>query len=178
MRRSPVTPRARIAVLAGVLVLVALLAGLALRGDAPAPGVPLVPTPPGGDDGGAPVPDPFAYDPDREDELVRRAAAGTSHVLYARTPGGATATAERVARWRPQVEAAAAAARVEPDLLEGLVFLESAGNEDAMAGDTESAVGLTQILAETGANLLGMRVEVARSARLTRRIGARCSAAA
>ena len=156
--------------LAGVLVVVALLAGLALRGDAPAPGVPVVPTPPGDQDGGEPIPDPFAYDPDDEDALVRRAAAGTAHVLYARSPGGATATAERVARWRPQVDAAARQANVAPDLLEGLVFLESAGREDAMAGDTESAVGLTQILAETGQNLLGMRVDVGRSARLTRRI--------
>ena len=136
----------------------------------PRPGVPLVPTPSGGESEGAPVPDPFAYDPDREDALVERAAAGTSHVLYARSPGGAAATAERVARWRPQVEAAARAADVEPDLLEGLVFLESAGREDAMAGDTEGAVGLTQILAETGRNLLGMQVDVERSARLTARI--------
>ena len=29
-----------------------------------------------------------------------------------------------------------------------------------MAGDTEGAVGLTQILAETGQNLLGMQVDV------------------
>jgi hypothetical protein len=157
--------------LAGVVALLALLTGLALRGDAPAPGVPVVPTPPNGEDGGAPVPDPFAYDPDHEDDFVRRAAAGTSHVLYTRSPGGATATAQRVARWRPQVEAAAAQAHVQADLLEGLVFLESAGREDAMAGGSESAVGLTQILAETGANLLGMRVELDRSARLTRRIG-------
>jgi hypothetical protein len=92
-------------------------------------------------------------------------------VLYARSPGGAAATAQRVARWRPQVEAAAKQAGVAPDLLEGLVFLESAGREDAMAGDTEGAVGLTQILAETAQNLLGMHVEVDRSARLTRRIG-------
>jgi hypothetical protein len=159
--------RARVAVLAGA-VLVALLTGFALRGDGPAPGVPLVPTPPAGGDESTPIPDPFAYDPDQEDAFVRRAAAGTSHVLYARSPGGATATAERVARWRPDVEAAAEQAGVAPDLLEGLVFLESAGREDAMAGDTEGAVGLTQILAETGANLLGMRVEVDRSARLTR----------
>jgi len=171
VRRSRFTTRARVAVLAGALVVVALLAGLALRGDAPAPGVSVVPTPPGGQDGGEPIPDPFAYDPDDEDELVRRAARGTAHVLYARSPGGATATADRVARWRPQVEAAAEQAGVAPDLLEGLVFLESAGREDAMAGDTEGAVGLTQILAETGQNLLGMHVDVERSARLTRRIG-------
>jgi hypothetical protein len=163
--------RARVAVLAGVLVVAALLIALALRGDAPAPGVAVVPTPPGEQDGGQPIPDPFAYHADDEDALVRRAATGTAHVLYTRSPGGAAATAERVARWRPQVEAAARQAGVAPDLLEGLVFLESAGREDAMAGDTEGAVGLTQILAETAENLLGMHVDVRRSARLTRRIG-------
>jgi len=170
VRCSPVNARARVVVLAGGLALVAVLSALALRGDGPAPGVPLVPAPPAGADESTPVPDPFAYDSEQESELVRRAAAGTSHVLYARSPGGAIATAQRVERWRPQVEAAAEQAGVAPDLLEGLVFLESAGREDAMAGDTEGAVGLTQILAETATNLLGMRVEVKRSARLTRRI--------
>src|SRR5690349_20597909 len=106
VRRSPVTVRARVAMLAGALIVVALLTALAFRGDGPKPGVPLVPTPPG-DQGTQPIPDPFAYDPDDEDQLVRRAAAGTSHILYARSPGGATATAERVARWRPQIDAAA-----------------------------------------------------------------------
>ena len=171
MRRSRSNVRARVVVLAGVLVVVAVLTGAALRGDGPAPGVPLVPTPAGGDEsGGAPVPDPFAYVPDQEDAFVKRATAGTSHVLYARSPGGAAATAARVARWRPQVEAAAKTAGVDPDVLEGLVFLESAGREDAMAGDIEGAAGLTQILAETAGNLLGMQVDVERSARLTRQI--------
>jgi hypothetical protein len=170
VRRSRVNVRARVTMLAGALVLVAVLAGAALRGDGPAPGVPLVPTPPGGEADGAPVPDPFAYDPDDEAVLVERAAAGTSHVLYSRSPGGAAATAARVTRWRPQVEAAARSAGVAPDMLEGLVFLESAGREDAMAGGLEGAVGLTQILAETGTNLLGMEIDLDRSARLTRRI--------
>ena len=35
----------------------------------------------------------------------------------------------RTARWRPQVESAARAAGVDPDTLEGLVFLESAGRD-------------------------------------------------
>ena len=155
--------------LAGALVLVALVAGLALRGDGPAPGEPLVP----GDTEGAPFPDPFAYDPAREDELVRRATAGSSHILYARSPEGAAATAARVARYREPVEDAAREAGVDPDLLEGLVFLESAGRPDAMAGDTEGAAGLTQILAETGQNLLGMQIDVDASARLTRQIARR-----
>jgi hypothetical protein len=167
---SVATRRARAGLLLGSLLVLIAIAGSALRGDAPAPGVPLVPTPPGDAADAEPIPDPFAYDPDAEPEMVRRAAAGTSHVLYERSPGGAAATAHRVARWRPQVEVAARKAGVDADLVEGLVFLESAGREDAMAGDTEGAVGLTQILAETAQNLLGMHVDVARSARLTRRI--------
>ena len=170
-RRRSGHVRARVAVLAGALILAALAVGLALRGDGPAPGVPVVPTPSGSDRDVDPIPDPFAFDPDDEDAFVARAAAGTSHPLYAFSPGGAEATAERVARWRPQVEAAAERAKVDPDMLEALVFLESAGREDAMAVDTEGAVGLTQILAETAQNLLGMHVDVARSRRLTRRIG-------
>jgi Family of unknown function (DUF5715)/Transglycosylase SLT domain len=52
-----------------------------------------------------------------------------------------------------------------------MVFLESAGYPDARASDDlEGAVGLTQILAETGTSLLGMRVDVKESERLTRKI--------
>jgi hypothetical protein len=116
-------------------------------------------------------PDPFAYEPGREDEFVERATAGHSHVLYEKSPGGVLATARRVERWRPLVEEQATIAAVDPDLLEAMVFLESAGYADAQASDDlEGAVGLTQILAETGRNLLGMRVDVDESERLTRRI--------
>jgi len=118
-----------------------------------------------------PVADAFAYDPERREQLERRAAAGLSHVLYARSPGGAIASAARTARWRPIVEQVAADADLEADTLEALVFLESAGRPDARASDDlEGAVGLTQILAETGRNLLGMRVDVRASERLTRGI--------
>jgi len=76
-----------------------------------------------------------------------------------------------VARWRRQIEAAAEAAGVDPDLIEGMVLLESAGRPDARASDDlEGAVGLTQILAETATGLLGMHVEVKRSERLTRKL--------
>jgi hypothetical protein len=52
-----------------------------------------------------------------------------------------------------------------------MVLLESAGRPDARASDDlEGAVGLTQILAETATGLLGMRVDVARSERLTHRL--------
>lgn len=114
--------------------------------------------------------DPFAYDPSRREELERNAAAGLSHVLYAKSPGGAVQTAERVTRYRRAIEKAAGD-RYDPDVIEGMVLLESAGRPDAMAGGTEGAVGLTQILAETGANLLDMRVDVAASKRLTKQIG-------
>jgi len=51
------------------------------------------------------------------------------------------------------------------------VFLESAGRADARASnDLDGAVGLTQILAETGRDLLGMRIDVRTSERLTRGI--------
>ena len=117
------------------------------------------------------APDPFAWAPDREEEFVARATAGHSHVLYEKSPGGVLATAERVERWRPQVEEVAASAGVEADVLEAMVFLESAGYPDARAGsDLRGAVGLTQILAETATNFLGMRVDVDASERLTRKI--------
>jgi hypothetical protein len=75
-----------------------------------------------------------------------------------------------VARFRPEIERVAAAAGLDPDTLEGMVYLESAGFPEARAGGTEDAVGLTQILAETGQSLLGMRIDVSASARLTRSI--------
>jgi hypothetical protein len=51
------------------------------------------------------------------------------------------------------------------------VFLESAGRPDALApGGIDGAAGLTQILAETGRDLLGLRVDTAASARYTARI--------
>jgi Transglycosylase SLT domain len=116
-------------------------------------------------------PDPFAYDPDREEEFVARATAGHSHVLYEKSPEGVLATARRVERLRSAIEEQAGIADVDPDLLEAMVFLESAGFPDARASDDlEGAVGLTQILAETATSLLGMRVDVEESERLTRRI--------
>jgi hypothetical protein len=115
--------------------------------------------------------DPFAYDPDEASAFTRRAALGLSHVLYAKSPGGVVASAERVARYRELIEGVADDIDIDPDTIEGIVFLESAGRPDARAGDDlAGAVGLTQILAETGQNLLKMRIDVERSERLTRSI--------
>jgi hypothetical protein len=80
------------------------------------------------------------------------------------------ASAARTARWRALIERTARAAGVSADRLEALVFLESAGRPDAMAGGIQGAVGLTQILAETARDLLGMRVDTQASARYTRRL--------
>lgn len=116
-------------------------------------------------------PDPFGWSEDRADEFEARATAGHSHVLHAKSPGGALASARRTERFRDGVEAAAEEAGVEADTVEAIVLLESAGRPEVMASDdVEGAVGLTQILAETGSNLLGMRVDVRASRRLTRRI--------
>jgi hypothetical protein len=130
----------------------------------------------GGDDGLAPARgpgrDPLAYRPGAEEMLSARAAAGLSHVLYAKSPGGALATAARVARFRPLVETAARRHGIDPDMLEAIAFLESAGRPDARASnDLTGAVGLTQILAQTGSGLLRMHVDVARSTRLTKKLG-------
>ena len=161
------SPRARAALPAVVLVLVAagLVAMFAARGGSPKP-----PTVPGGR-----LPDPYAWTPAREVALVAEAAHGTGHLLFTLSPGGAEASAARTARWHGLVAGAARQAGVEPNLLEGLVFLESAGRADAVTpAGIDGAVGLTQILPETARDLLHMHVDVAASKRLTRRIaGAR-----
>src|SRR3954447_6120820 len=115
--------------------------------------------------------DPLAWSAKRRRALERRAAAGLAHVIYAKSPGGAIVSAVRTATWRPQVERAAKRGGIDSDVLEAIVLLESAGRPDAQASnDIAGAVGLTQILAETGQNLLGMQVDVRASARLTRGI--------
>lgn len=121
--------------------------------------------------GGGPVARLVAYTPADQADRERRAAAGLAQVLFAKSPGGAVATAVRVARLRPQLERAAKACPVSAEVLEALVFLESAGEPGARASDDlRGAVGLTQILAETGSSLLGMHVDVARSTALTKRL--------
>jgi len=113
----------------------------------------------------------LAYDPARRAELEARAALGLSHVLYEKSPGGALATAARTARFRPLVERVAARNHLDADTLEALVLLESAGRPDARASnDLTGAVGLTQILAQTATGLLHLKVDLARSAQLTREI--------
>jgi hypothetical protein len=115
--------------------------------------------------------DPLAWSQSRREQFEGRAAIGTSHVLYAKSPGGATASARRTARWRPEVEGAARRHGVDSDTLEAVIFLESAGRPDVMAGPTpEAASGLAQIIPSTAIDLLGMDVDLPASIALTERI--------
>jgi hypothetical protein len=157
-------PQRAIAVTASLVVIAVVIA--LLRGGGPPP-LPLPgigrPAPPG---------DPFAYREDRESNFVARATSGSANVIFAKSPGGAPATAARVAAFRPLVDAAAAGSGVDPATLEAIVFLESAGRPNVIAGsDPAAAVGLTQILAQTGQSLLGMHIDLTRSRRLVKAIG-------
>lgn len=115
--------------------------------------------------------DPLAFGAGDSARLAERATLGTSHVVYAKSPDGVEASAERTAEWRPQVERAAAAHGVAADVLEAMVFLESAGRPTVMAdGTPNSASGLAQIIPSTAIDLLGMRVDLARSVELTGQI--------
>ena len=153
--------RRRLRYLVAAALLVGALVGFLLaRGGS----TPLAP-------GRGPDADPLAFEPADQALLQRRAAAGLSHVLYAKSPGGAVATAARVASLRPRVDAAASRWHANPDMLEAIVFLESAGLPEARAGnDLAGAVGLTQILAQTATGLLHMKVDLPASKRITKRL--------
>jgi hypothetical protein len=159
--------------LIGALVLAAAAAGLILALTGGGKGK-LQPA--GGNAGG--TYDPLAYDANRRAQFEQNAATGEGHVVFAKSPGGVIATAKRTAHFRPLIDAAAKTGGFDPNMIEALVFLESAGRPDVVAGgDLANATGLTQILAETATNLLGMHVNLAASKRLTRRIDNARSAA-
>ena len=121
--------------------------------------------------GGAGSGDPLAWSASKGEDLAERATLGTSHVIYAKSPGGVVLAAERTADWRDEIETAADEHGVDPDVLEAMVFLESAGRPTVMAdGTPRSATGLAQIIPSTATDLLGMQVDLARSLALTRQI--------
>jgi hypothetical protein len=160
--------RRRLAI-AGVVLVALIAAGIVLAtsgGKSAPPPLPLPgigqPAKPG---------DPFAFVPSRESDFVARAIAGSDHVLFTKSPGGALATAARVAAFRPLIDQATAGTNIDPSILEALVFVESAGRPNVIAGlDPANASGLTQILASTGRSLLGMHINLARSRQLTGKI--------
>jgi hypothetical protein len=158
--------RLRLAVAgSAVVLLVAVIVAATRSGSPPPPPLP----------GTGQVPrsgDPFAYSPSREAAFVERATAGSGQVLFTKSPGGALATADRVAAYRGLIDAATRGTGIDPALVEGLVFVESAGRPDVVAGaDPSAAAGLTQILADTGHSLLGMHIDLARSRKLLSAIG-------
>ena len=115
--------------------------------------------------------DPFQWEPDRDAAFADRAAVAYSHILYEKSPGGIVASARRTARWRPEIERAAAAHGVDPDAMEAMVLLESAGRPDVLAGSSaDDAAGLAQIVGSTGVDLLDMDIDLPRSRELTRRL--------
>ncbi len=153
-------------VVGGVIVLIVVLVVVLSGGSQPALPLPGIGRP-------ARAGDPFAYTPGRQAEFERRAVAGSNQVLFAKSPGGVVATARRVASYRGIIDSVTAGTGVDPNMLEGIVFLESAGNANAIAGrDPVAAAGLTQILAQTGQALLGMHIDLRQSRSLTARIDA------
>ncbi len=139
-----------------VVVLVLTLGGSSLSGAPPASDAPETGA------GGL-----FHYDASKSGEYVARATAGNGQVLFSKSPGGAVATATRVATFRPMIEHAVAGTDIPASVIEGLVFLESAGLPNAAVADNPAnAAGLTQILPSTATSLLHMHVDVAASRRL------------
>jgi hypothetical protein len=117
-------------------------------------------------------PDPLQFEPGRTEEYEQAAAFGLSHVLFEKSPGGAVGAARRTARFRAMVDKATSGTDIDPDLVEAIVMLESAGRQDVIAGDDPAnAAGLTQIVAGTATDFLGMHVDLEASRRLTRLLG-------
>lgn len=161
------------AILLGAVAVAAVIVFLTSRHDAGTPG----PTKLEGDIGSAKVREqianfePFAYDAGREENLLERAKEGEAEPIYLKSPDGVGASATRIEKWGPSIKRAAEAAGVDPDTLEAVLFLESAGRPDVVAGTTpDAAVGLAQILPGTAVDLLGMKVDLARSKALSRQI--------
>lgn len=115
--------------------------------------------------------DPLAFDPAQLQDFERRAAFGHSHTLYARSPGGVLETARRTARFRSRIVRAARGSGFSPDVLEAIVFVESAGRANAVGGGGPLAPsGLTQITGRRANRVLGMDVKLYASGVLTRKI--------
>lgn len=167
--RHPRRTRRRLRLL-GALAAVSLLAGI-LVGVLSGGSMPAPPRPQAAAAGS--VGRLFDYVPSRASDYSARASVGNAHPLFAMSPGGAIATAARVARYRPLIDRATAGTGIDPNLLEGLVFVESAGRPQVVVGSNlADAAGLTQILAATGTSLLGMHIDLAASQRLSGQIAA------
>jgi hypothetical protein len=160
-------PRRQFLLTVGALIVTGVIiwAVLGGRGQAPLPRLPRA------GPASAPAAGALGYTPGRASAFIARAIAGEAHPLYTKTPGGAVATAARVAHFRGLIDRVTAGTAIDPRLLEGIVFLESAGEPEVIAGgDPAGAAGLTQIEAATGQSLLGMKIDLPASRRLTGQI--------
>jgi hypothetical protein len=112
--------------------------------------------------------DPLTFVDGQTQAYERAAAFGLSHALFAKSPGGVVASARRTAAYRDLIDDAVSGSGVDPDLVEAIVFLESAGRAEVIAGDDPvNAAGLTQIVAGTATDFLSMKVDLQESRRLT-----------
>jgi hypothetical protein len=120
---------------------------------------------------GLPDEDTLAWTAQRSDDYAQRATQGWAHALYTRTADGLALGIKRTQGWRKAIERATAGTDISPDTLAAIVLLESAGRPEAQASDDlHGAVGLTQIVAETGQDLLGMRVDVDAAERISKQM--------
>ena len=166
VRRKEIYRRRRFWALAVAVIVTYLVVELLSGGGLPSP-------PPPGVAPGAVAGDPFAYTAAAEQQFATRAMLGNAQVLFLKSPGGIMATAARVASYRNLIDNAVRGTKIPASLLEGVVFLESAGRAQVIAGNSAAdAAGLTQILAGTGKTMLGMHINLRRSQKLTNEIGA------
>jgi hypothetical protein len=150
----------RVGAVVGLLALVIIVVALTGRGGGPRRLV-------AGGGGAGGTFDPLAYDPAHESAFEAAAASGLSNVIYTKSPGGAAASAARTLAFAGLAAKAASAGALSGSTLEAIVMLESAGRPQVIAGsDPSAAAGLTQIVAGTATQLLGMRVDLAASRRL------------
>src|SRR3954447_15673975 len=152
-------------VLAALIVGATLVVRLLREHDAAPPPATLSPG------AGMPDEDPLAWTQQRSDDYALRATEGWAHALYTKTADGLATAIERTQGWREDIEQAAEGSDVDPDTLSAIVLLESAGRPEAQASDDlNGAVGLTQIVAKTGQDLLGMHVDVDASERISKQM--------
>ena len=107
--------------------------------------------------------DPLAFDAADTADLERRAAAGYAQPLYTVTDGGAVAGAQRTARWRGRSSGRRQGSGFDPDVVEAIVFLESSGRPEVIAGGDlrPTRRGSPRSSPSTGQDMLGMRVDLA-----------------
>src|SRR4051794_9372342 len=152
-------------VLAALIVSATLVVRLLRDHDAAPPPATLSPG------AGMPDEDPLAWTQQRSDDYALRATEGWAHALYTKTADGLATAIQRTQGWRKDIEQATAGTDIAPDTLSAIVLLESAGRPEAQASDDlNGAVGLTQIVAETGRDLLGLNVDVEAAERISKQM--------